>query len=1128
MTTATIADLQAERDRLRAHEAREAYDEAMAATVGQRELLAAALAVRQVMLDAIDAARLRLLDAIDGEHDETRVHYLMSDAAHDLLAGIGVAAERAAADLPTVGRRVKAGVKPRDLLTVSQWADRKRELRSGTNSPGRWRTALTPYLREIMDDLSEHSPVRQVTFIKSSGVGGPLDLATPIPTVSGWTTMGEIRVGEQVFDEHGKPCSVTYVSPVFEGRTCYEIEFSDGAVVVCDAAHLWTVDDRFPGHLGKRRGEHRSRVTLNTGDIAATFRSRGRWRYSIPVCGALDVAPVELPIPPYVLGYWLANGNRSGNQMTAHEDDAEEIAGYLSRAGIAARARKMSWDKGRGANIILDRTPNEPGKCLRGHVLSEVGSSVNARGTVVCKECHRQHAMKRKYGRPMDPVLCPPGFLTRIRELGIADTKHIPEIYLRASADQRAELLRGLMDGDGSIRKDGLCEYSTSSERLLAGVVELIHSLGFKTSVASRPGRGFSGRHVAGALPQSHRITFQPHDRLSVFKLARKRSRQRPGCKGYPSIVMRRFIADVRLVPSRPVRCIAVDSANHLYLCGRSMIATHNTEALYNWLGYVMSHLANKDMLVVVPTLELRDRSFNPRLAKMLDETPALAELVSTGKRDKTNRGDLLEYGARARVIKAGANSPDSLRSDHLPYVICDEVDAFPWDVGGEGDPMTLIENRQRTYSRAKTYLVSTPTLAGQSRIDMQYQRSDRRRYHVPCPHCGEYQHLEWGGKDRPWGLKWRVAPKAEGDIGDDIDQVVAAWYVCKHCAAEIDEGHKAEMLAAGRWIAERPHVRHHHGYHLNALYAPTGLGLGWRAVAQKWLSAQGDTAELKGFVNTYLGEVWEEQGDDIDDLSLISRLEDYPDKLPIALITAGVDVQKDRLEATIDGWGRGEECWRIDHLILPGDTTRQDVWEELADQLAAAGVEKACIDTGYNPDMGYAFCKAHRWAVPVKGMDGTGRPLIEDERKRKQRLRVKRKRGMPVEPLGVGQGKGLIYARLKMLAPGPGYIHFPRSSAFDDEYFAQLGAERLVTKIRGTRPIAEWVQTRARNEALDCAVYSLAAMRLSGVDLDRGQAAPMAKDSAAAAPDVQRPAQAPAPVARGNAMLDRILSRRR
>lgn len=685
---ASLADLQAERERLRAAQAKSDFDKLLADTCALDDVRADAVAARAVLLQTLDDLVGRWLAAIEGEHDETRVHYLMSDVAHDVLRELGESVQAATTRLPMLGERIARGAKPRDLLTVSQWADRHRVIRTGTNAPGTWRTGLTPYLRDIMDDLSEHSPVRKVVFIKSSGVGG--------------------------------------------------------------------------------------------------------------------------------------------------------------------------------------------------------------------------------------------------------------------------------------------------------------------------------------------------------------------------------------------------------------------TEAMYNWLGYVMHHLQNKDLLVVVPTLELRDRSFNPRLAKMIDESEALANLVTTASRNKANRGDLLEYGARARIIKAGANSPDSLRSDHLPYVICDEVDAFPWDVGGEGDPMTLIENRQRTFSRAKTYLVSTPTLEGQSRIDIEYRRTDMRRYYVPCPHCDEFQHLEFGGKAGMHGLKWRTAPPPEDDP-HRLPQVLDAWYVCRHCGAEISEGHKADMLARGRWVAQRPGVKLAHGYHLNALYAPTGLGLDWRAIAQKWINSQGDTAELKGFVNTYLGEVWREQGDSIEEISLISRLEDYTrdtltaDGRPLyALITAGADVQKDRIEVSVVAWGEGEEAWLFDHLILPGDTAQPDVWAALADVLTAEGVQFACIDSGYNTSMVYEFVKARAWCRAIKGMSGTGRPLVEDEKIRRQRLRRQRKRGLQVEPLGVDQGKALLYARLKMQQPGPGYIHFPRQPAFDDEYFAQLSAEKLVTRFRGTRPVQEWVQTRPRNETLDCLNYALAACRLAGKKLER------------------------------------------
>ena len=550
------------------------------------------------------------------------------------------------------------------------------------------------------------------------------------------------------------------------------------------------------------------------------------------------------------------------------------------------------------------------------------------------------------------------------------------------------------------------------------------------------------------------------------------------------------------------------------------------TEVLYNWVGYVMHHLANKDLLLVVPSLELRDRALNPRLAKVIDESPALSALVSTAKRDRANRAELLEYGPRSRIIKAGANSPDSMRSDHLPYVVCDEVSAFPWDVGGEGDPMTLIDNRQRTFSRAKSYFVSTPLTKGACRITRLYEQSDQRKYHVPCPHCDALQPLEWGGADAGHGLKWRLAPAVDGVA----PQVVSAWYVCHACGAEIEEKHKPAMLSAGRWVAEKPAIKHHRGYHINALYAPTGLGLGWLKIAQKWVDSQGDQSELKAFVNTYLGQPWTEQGDSIEPGSLITRLEPYTvDGLVItlqrgdqqtmlraAIKTAGVDVQKDRLECTIVLWCAGEEAWVEDHIILPGDTTRADVWDELAETLADHRVNRACVDAGYNTSSVHDWVASRPWAVATKGVAGSGRPLIEDDRKRRQRLRTRRRRGLPPEPIGVDQGKSLLYARLKLQAPGAGYVHFPQSPAMDDEYFAQLAAEKLVTKLRGHRPVHEWVPTRPRNEALDCFVLALAALRLGGTDLGKTSRQPTAIAAAdqMAQGQADQPPQQPRPAA--------------
>lgn len=1080
---ATLTDLQTERERLKAEQAREDYEQALAETCRSADVYAAARELRNIVARAATRLPQRLESEIEGEREESRIHYLMSDAIGDVLREVGEAVAAATEESqPELGTAFRKGIQPRALLTVSQWADRYRWLESGTNLPGQWRTDRVPYLREIMDSLSEHSPVQKVTFMKASGVGGPLALDTPLPTPQGWTTMGQIQTQDQVFDERGVPCNVVFVSEVFHNRACYRITLSDGATFVADHAHRWHVLDAFPGHGGKRRGSKGPRGrTITTHELHDTYLRGTRRRYSIPVACALDLSAVDLPVAPYALGAWLANGQIGANQLTYHDDDAAEIVGLLQAAGESARPRKMAWSHGQATNIIVGE--GQPGHCLRGHCLEERGWFRNRDGVIVCRECHRQHAMHHKYGRAMDPVLPHRQLLKRLQGLGVTAAKHIPVAYLRASVSQRLELLRGLMDADGSITKNGRCEYSTVSPDLKAGVLELVRSLGLKPVCykARRKGFGTDGAKREGC---HYRISFLAYRDTAVFGLTRKRDRQPCREDGKPGVVGVRRVVSVEPVESVPVRCIGVDSPSHLYLAGRCMVPTHNTEVLYNWLGYIMHQLQNKDTMLVVPTLELRNRSLNPRLRKTFQETTVLGELVSGAQRSKANRDDLIEYGARARIIKAGANSPDSLRSDHLPYVILDEVDGFAWEVGQEGDPLTLIENRQRTFSRAKTYLVSTPTVEGDSRIAQSYARSDQRRYHVPCPHCGHMHPLEWKH------FHYKTAIDAEPGEGDEerVPEVAEAWMSCPDCGGQIDEGHKPHMLAGGRWIARRPKVSHHRGYHLNALYAPIALGLTWRAIAQKWLDSQQDVSELKGVTNTYLGEVWREQGDSIEDLSLITRLEPYePDELPIVSISAGVDVQKDRLEASIAGWGAGEQAWLLDHLIIPGETSAagEGAWLDLEPALLDQGVEWACIDSGYRADAVYEWVKARRWSWATKGMEGMSRPVIEDERRRKQRLRYRRKKGVPVEPIGVDNAKAILYARLKQEEPGPGYIHFRQTSAFDDEYFAQLGAEKLVKRKRRGRTAQEWVQTRSRNEALDCLVLALAAVRLAGVDLD-------------------------------------------
>ena len=273
-------------------------------------------------------------------------------------------------------------------------------------------------------------------------------------------------------------------------------------------------------------------------------------------------------------------------------------------------------------------------------------------------------------------------------------------------------------------------------------------------------------------------------------------------------------------------------------------------------------------------------------------------------KRDAGNAEDLKDFPGGMLVI-GGANSPASLASMPIRYVLCDEVDRFPWEAGKEGDPLGLIDERTKTFPRRKVMLVSTPTVAGLSRIDDEYQASDQRTYQVPCPHCGTRQELRWRGDDGEYNLR-------------RSESTGAVWYRCIACEGRIEEHHKTHMLAAGLWVAKHPE-RPVRGYHLTGLYSPIGLGFTWSELLDQWAHCQHDIVKLKRFINTTLGETWEEQGDSLDAMHLMARLEDYPDPMPARLRTVGVDVQKDRLELTVIDVGVGEEVWVLDHLILPG-----------------------------------------------------------------------------------------------------------------------------------------------------------------------------------------------------------------
>lgn len=496
------------------------------------------------------------------------------------------------------------------------------------------------------------------------------------------------------------------------------------------------------------------------------------------------------------------------------------------------------------------------------------------------------------------------------------------------------------------------------------------------------------------------------------------------------------------------------------------------TEAVVNVLGYTMDH-APCPVMVMMPTLETRDTWKVQKLNPLLQETPVISSLLGGARsRDAANRQDLIDFPGGVLFL-AGGNSANSYAQKSVRQIILDDLDRFPEEIGEEGDVITLAEGRTKAFPRAIRAYISTPTVKG-GLIHRQWEKSDQRRYFVPCPHCGERQPLEWGGPDVGHGVKWTVLPDG---------QVTNVRYVCRECGAEILEHHKPAMLAGGVWIAAHPE-RAARGYHISALYAPIGLGPSWADLVRGWLLAQDNTATLRAWINTNLGEPWEERGEEINPLDLMTRLETYADELPGKVRAIGIDVQKDRIEMSVYEFCAREECWGVDHIIVQGDTAGSEPWIELAQEIDAISPDCGGIDSGYNTDQVVAFAARRPWLFVCKGIEGRGKTLVESDDDRKRRLRKRRKKGFSPFLVSDDAAKSLLVQRLKLTKPGAGYVHFPADeAAFDDEFFAQLTSNRLEEKTVRGRIVREWKQTRVRNEAYDCWKYALAGFRLSKLD---------------------------------------------
>ncbi len=525
-----------------------------------------------------------------------------------------------------------------------------------------------------------------------------------------------------------------------------------------------------------------------------------------------------------------------------------------------------------------------------------------------------------------------------------------------------------------------------------------------------------------------------------------------------------------------------------IVMCCSSQLG--KSELLLNVIGYFADH-EPAPILMLQPTVEMAESFSKERIEGMFRYSPGLKGKLEDGQDDrgssrKKSTTIRMKHFPGGYLALVGANSPAGLASRPIRVLLCDEVDRY--GVTKEGDPLKLAIQRTQNFANRKIILVSTPTIKGVSKIDDWFERSDQRHFYVPCPHCGEEILFKWEY------VRW------DKDADGKHLPKTANLY-CPECGCSVRGSGKPNplMLQKGVWKASNPESKIA-GFHINALYSPW---VNLSDIVEEFLSAtkNQDSHGLMEFVNLKLGEAWEEKVRDADNWErLWKRREYYPiDKiLPdgVLLLTAGVDVQHDRLECSIYGWGLGRECWGIRHEVIKGKPDDLTTWKILDDVLqkqyllANGGqmpISCTFIDSGdgaFTQNV-YQYTKPRerRRIFSIKGRGGLGVPFISSPSK-------KNIAGATLFTLGVDSGKSLVMGRLDVEDEGPNFVHYAMQGerGFDEEFFMQLTSEVFDQKFEKGAVKAGWIKIRKRNEALDCFVYATAAMEVMSPNFEKLQ----------------------------------------
>lgn len=963
-----------------------------------------------------------------------------------------------------------------DRSRVSEFAAKYRKVYSPGAPSGDWDNDVTPYMVEPMDNFTSRA-VKGMIFVGPAQSGKALDIATPIATPTGWTTMGDLQVGDVIFSKTGDPSKVKFATEVMHGHKCFHVQFDDGTALDADADHKWEVVDCH------RKGLR----VITTTEMRETYLygKKSRSRYSIPMPKPISCPTADLPIDPYMLGVWLGDGHSYSGWVYINAEDTF----------IADKIRTLGYE------VVVEK--------------------VNAANTLILKIDPSPNHNRREGS--LRHLLC---------KHGLIGNKHIPIEYLRASTQQRLALLRGLNDTDAYSGKNGVCEFTSSIPQLADGYVALCATLGIKVRRVLRDSGYKDSRGEFVTCKPSHRITYTPRQSLNPFSLPRKAAMVKADDYGRPTYTGSRAVVSVAPVASRPVRCIQIDHPSHVFLAGTDMIPTHNTDSLIlNTVAYCVKS-DPMDMMVYCPTQKAaRDFSIR-RIDRLHIHSPVIGDMLLPD-RDADNTFD--KRYKSGMILTISYPTVTELAGRPIGRIVMTDRDRMDDDIGGDGEPYDLASQRANSFgSLGMTVAESSPSREVEDPrwipktphegppckgIVGLYNRGDRRRWYWPCPHCdkmfeGEFEYLVWDTTD------------PDGNELSNPKKAASVRMICPHCGQAIHPNERYEMNLWGEWLPESQYYDDNGrkcgepphsaiiSYWLKGVAAAFST---WKKLVTEYLDAERDYENtkseeaLKKFYNNNLGEPYRPKSMHTmrTPESLRSKAESYPKKVVpngTRFLVGTSDVQKDRFVVVVWGVMAGHpfdmvaidrfELFLSDRKDEKGNRLplrphayledwhvlkrelMQKTYDLEGDPTRAMGLRlTVCDSNGKNgvTTNAYNFYRdlrdenLHGRFLLLKGSSNPNAPRVTisyPDSNRKDRHAGARG-DVPVMIIQSDSIKDTLDGRLEVTIPGRGMIHYPEW--LPDEFFTELCAE--------TRTAKGWVNSNnERNEAWDLACYCIAA----------------------------------------------------